>query len=315
MAGQIFGGAAYAGLSSPTFGTLTFGRQTTPLADGVTKYDPMRGALAFSLVGFSGTTAGGGDTEDKRLDDAAKYTLKAGPVHIGALYQFNGSNGGANTAVQAQLGLDFLGGGSVDAYYSKKKDAVAASSLTAAQVQGLPLLGYSNSNSLAGTISDNTTYSLMALYNFGKPKVFAGYEHIKFANPDTPLLPGFITIGGYQLAYTTNNAYDINKTLKVLWAGGTYSFTDQLDVTLAWYGYRQDSFAAVSCSDASSSKCQGELNAVSVLAEYKFTKRLEAYLGSMWSEVQDGLANGYLQEGPSGSAATITSTVGMRFKF
>jgi predicted porin len=315
VAGQLFGGAANAGLSSKTFGTLTFGRNVTTLADGISKYDPMAAAQAFSLLGFSGTAAGGGDTEDRRLDDSVKYSLKYGPVHVGAMYQFNGSNGGSNTAVQAQLGADFLGGGSIDAYYAKKKDAVAASSLSAAQVQGLPLLGFSPSNSLAGTISDNRTYSVMALYNFGKPKVFAAYENIKFENPDTPLLPGYVTNGGYQLAYVTNNAYTINKTLKVLWAGAKYAPTDELELTLAWYGYRQDSFAAVSCSDASSSKCKGELNAISALATYKFTKRFDAYLGTMWSEVQDGLANGYLREGPSGSASTITSTVGMRFKF
>ena len=295
VAGQLFGGAAYAGVSSPTFGTLTFGRHVTLVADGVAKYDPMGAAQAFSVIGFSGTAGGGGDTEDRRLDDSVKYTLKYGPVHLGALYQFNGSNGGSNTAVQADLGADFLGGGSVDAYYAKKKDAVAASSLSAAMVQGDPVAGFTNcvpdcsigNNSLAGTISDNTTYSLMALYNFGKPKVFAGYEHIKFENPDTPLAPGFVTIGGYQLIYVNNDAYAINKTLKVMWAGGKYSLTDQLDLTLAWYGYRQDSFAAVSCSDSSSAKCKGELNAISALADYRFTKRFDAYLGSMWSEVQD----------------------------
>jgi len=68
VAGQAFAGAAYAGLSSATFGTLTFGRNVTPLADGISKYDPMSASQAFSLIGFSGTYAGGGDTEDRRLD-------------------------------------------------------------------------------------------------------------------------------------------------------------------------------------------------------------------------------------------------------
>jgi hypothetical protein len=36
----------------------------------------------------------------------------------------------------------------------------------------------------------------------------------------------------------------------------------------------------------------------------------------MWSGVEDGLANGYLLKSPTGnSAATITTTLGMRFKF
>ncbi len=324
IAGQLFGGAAYAGVSSKTFGSLTFGRHTTPLADGIAKYDPMYAAQAFSVIGFSGTAGGGGDTEDRRLDDSVKYTAKYGPVHVGGLYQFNGANGGYNTAVQANLGADFLGGGSIDGYYQKKKDAVAAASLSAAMVQGKPAAGFTTcapecsigNNSLAGTISDNTTYSFMALYNFGKPKVFAGYEHIQFSNPDTPLAPGFLTIGGYQLVYVNNDAYAIDKTLKVIWAGGKYSVTDDLELSLAWYGYRQDSYAAVHCSDASSSKCEGELNAISAVADYKFTKRFDAYIGTMWSEVRNGLANGYLLKAPFGdSASTISSTIGIRFKF
>src|SRR5437763_6099504 len=54
IAGQYFAGAAYAGFSSPSYGTLTFGRHVTPLADGVGKYDPLGAANAFSLIGFSG---------------------------------------------------------------------------------------------------------------------------------------------------------------------------------------------------------------------------------------------------------------------
>jgi predicted porin len=328
VAGQLFGGAAYAGFSSPTYGSLTFGRHVTPFADGISKYDPMGAAQAFSVIGFSGTAAGGGDTEDRRLDQSLKYTAKYGPVHLGALYQFNGSNGSANTAEQAQLGLDFLGGGSVDAYYAKKKDAVAASSLSVAQVEGLSTLCnpavtvpptapqcYSVSNSLSATISDNTTYAIMASYNFGTPKikVFAGYEHIKFANPDTPLPAGFITIGGYQLAYVNNDAYAVNKTLEVFWAGGKYAFTDQLEATLAYYGYHQDAYATGAdsgCSSAVSSKCSGSLNAVSGVVDYKFTKRFDVYLGTMWSGVKNGLANGY-----DLNRDTVTTTAGLRFKF
>ena len=82
-------------------------------------------------------------------------------MHVGALYKFNGSNGSANTAFQANIGGGFAGA-SVDAYYSKVNSAITASSLTAAQVAGLPALGYSESNSLAATISDNTAYALMA---------------------------------------------------------------------------------------------------------------------------------------------------------
>ena len=177
-------------------------------------------------------------------------------MHIGALYQFNGSNGAGNTAAQFQLGGE-LAGASVDAYYAKKKGAIATSSLSATQVNQLsgvpqtdPVTGdpipvctatpaagskappcVSVDNALAATISDNTTYSIMGLYNFGALKIYAGYENIKFENPDTPIEPGFITIGGYQLAFTSNTAYTSNKTLEVVWTGVKWALTPEFELT------------------------------------------------------------------------------------
>src|SRR5580658_9677397 len=136
VAGQLFAGAAYVGFSSPTYGSLTFGRHPTPLADGIAKYDPAGASQAFSLIGFSGTTAGGGDTEDRRLDQSLKYTAKYDWLHLGALYQFSGSSGTTNTAAQVTAGADFAGA-SIDGYYAKKYDAVSVSALSATQVSGL----------------------------------------------------------------------------------------------------------------------------------------------------------------------------------
>ncbi|MBS0377718.1 MAG: porin [Proteobacteria bacterium] len=312
VAGQAFAGALYAGLSSPTYGTLTFGRHTTLVADGISKYDPMGAAQAFSIIGLSGFAAGGGNTEDRRLDQSVKYTAKFGPVHVGALYKFNGSNGGANTGVQGQLGLDFLGTGSVDAYYFKMKDAIGVSSLSSAQVDTLPV-GFSVSNSLSGTISDTTSYDLMASYGLGPVKLFAGYERIKFDNPSTPLPVGFVTIGGYVLAYVNNTAYDNEKVEKVFWGGAKWTTPVQgLELTAAYYGYKQDAYAGGAnegCSTSVSGACSGNLKAVSLLADYRFTKRFDAYLGGMWSGVDGGLANGYL------NTNTTAITTGLRFKF
>jgi predicted porin len=312
IAGQAFAGALYAGLASPTYGSLTFGRHPTPVADGIAKYDPMGASQAFSIIGLSGFTAGGGDTEDRRLDQSIKYTGKYGPVHVGALYQLNGSNGGANTAFQAQLGTDFLGGGSIDAYYFKKKDAISASSLSGPQVADIQLLGYSPSNTLAGTVSDNSSWDVMALYNFGIVKVYGGYEHIDFNNPSTPLPVGYVTIGGYVLGVVNNDAYAVEKTETVYWGGVKYNPLTALELTAAYYGYHQDAYATgadAGCNTTVSSKCSGNLNAVSLMADYRFSKRFDAYVGSMWSNVENGLANEYLNKD------TIATTIGVRFKF
>jgi predicted porin len=310
-AGQAFQ-TAYVGLKSERFGTLTFGRQQTLLAEGSIKYDPNYGATAFGLIGASNTYSGGGSSEDNRLDSTAKYYVGFNDlVHLAALYKFNGSDGAANTAVQADIGGEYAGL-SVDAYYSKINSAITAASLTAAQVAKLPSLGYAASTSLAATVSDNTTYSLMALYNFDPLKFFAGYMHIKYANPTDPLSPGFSDIGGYVLAFVTNNAYDDAKTVQVYWTGVRYTVAPGLDLTAAYYGYQQNAYGTgkqAGCSTSAHSACSGSLEAYSLDADYHFNKHFDAYLGAMYSGVHDGVASGYIY------STDINPTVGVRYKF
>jgi predicted porin len=310
-AGQAFQ-TAFVGLKSTRFGTITFGRQATLLLEGTIKYDPNYGASAFGLLGASNTYSGAGSQENNRLDSTAKYYVNFGdPVHLAALYKFNGSNGSANTAFQADIGGAYAGA-SVDAYYSKVNSSITSTSLTAAQVAKLPALGYSVSNSLAATISDNTAYALMASYNIDPLKFFAGYEHIKYANPTRPLSAGFNDIGGYVLAFVTNNAYNNDKTVQVYWTGVRYTIIPHLDLTAAYYGYRQNAYGtgkAAGCTTTTNSTCSGSFEAFSFDADYRFNLHFDAYLGAMYSGVHDGVASGYL------STTNINPTVGVRYKF
>ena len=77
-AGQAFNDELYAGASSTQFGTLTFGRQRSLGTDTMLNYDPAGGSYSFSYIGYNGTMAGGGDTEDTRWDEAIKYSLLMG---------------------------------------------------------------------------------------------------------------------------------------------------------------------------------------------------------------------------------------------
>jgi predicted porin len=311
IAGQLFE-QSIVGIASPTFGSFTFGRQNTLLADGIAKYDAQGASQAFSLIGLSGTTAGGGDTQDRRLDSSLKYIANFSGFHLGALYKFNGASGSASTGEQAQVGYEFAGA-SIDAYYAHINDAVSASALSAAQLAMLPAMGLAPDKSLAATISDNTAFGIMANYSFGAPKVFAGYEHIRYANPTDPLESGADDIGGYKLAVVNNAAFPNDKILQVYWAGVKFAVNSSFDLTASYYGYSQNAYgsgANAGCSTTKSGTCSGTESAVSFSADYRFTKRFDVYAGIMWTQVKNGLANGY-----DLNTSTVDPTIGLRWRF
>jgi predicted porin len=185
--------------------------------------------------------------------------------------------------------------------------------LTATQVGLLPTLGYSVSNSVSATISDNTAFSVMASYKIEPFKFFAGYEHIKYANPATPLRAGFTDIGGYNLAFVTNDAYDNDKILQLYWTGVRYTVIPGLDLTAAYYGVHQNAYGSgkfAGCSTTANSTCSGSLETFSFDADYRFNVHFDVYAGALYSGVHDGLASGY-----AFYTTNINPTVGARYKF
>jgi hypothetical protein len=128
------------GVANPVWGTLTFGRQNTPLNDAVVAYDPMGASYAFSVIGNSGLTCGAGDTETCRWTTEIKYRVNvANWRFVVAGQPVGGSNGGYdsynpnNGAVEGGVGGDFRGLGpgvlSVDVFGAWEKDAVNWSTL------------------------------------------------------------------------------------------------------------------------------------------------------------------------------------------
>ena len=304
-AGQPFQGAAYVGVSSPTFGTLTFGRQNTLMSEALAKYDPQLQSNAFSPIALQGTAGGFGDTQDRIFDSSVKYVINVGPAHAAIIHEFGSDGYVPENSNEVSVGAD-IAGLSVDAIYGKVHGAVAAASLTAAQVPTVA------AGTLAATISDNTGYGALARYDMKEwfpIKLYAGWERIKFNNPDHPLPAGTQDIGGYILSITNNAGFNIQKILQISWAGARYTPIPQLDLSAAYYQYNQKSFNANGCSNISASSCAGELHDASLVADYHWTKRFDSYAGVNYSIVQNGLANGYL------FTSDWTPMVGVRFNF
>jgi len=308
-AGQFYNGVGYAGISSP-YGTLTAGRVNTLTLDGVVAYDPMGASYAFSVIGWSGLTAGVGDTEDARATTAIKYRVDLGQFRASALYQFGGYdlNNGSQGAYQFGFGGDFGGGAygklSLDAIYANEQGAVSSSLLTAAQNLKYP-------GTLAATISDDSGVMLLAKYAYRQVRVYSGFEYIKFQNPSRPQLASFTDIAGIPVvaADINNNAYANHRIQDVMWIGARYAFTDAFDVGVAYYHYIQHNYALKYCDNASSATCAGSLDAVSFNADWQFAKKFDAYAGVMFSEAHNGLASGYLH------TSNLAPTAGVRFRF
>jgi predicted porin len=328
-AGQLLNSVAYAGISSPTYGTLTYGRQSTLSSDLITTYDAAGGSNAWSVLTFQGANGGAGDTEDRIFDNSFEYRVNVGPVRFAAETQIrNGGNSGTGNAFQGDIGFDLMGL-SMDFLGGKTFDAVSSAPLSAAQVAAL------NANTavphglgaVAATVSDNTVFKVGAKYAIGAFKFFAGYENIHFANPNNPLAPGAFIEGGYTIGVPNNTNFTTDRVLQTVWVGARYSVRPDLDLVLAYYHENQNSFIigngtnpTGTCSDTRSAGCSGQLDAVSFIVDYHFAKHVDAYAGVMWQQAQNGLASGFLLTnglpgGTSTKASVYDPGVGLRYQF
>jgi predicted porin len=320
-AGQFYNSVGYLGFTSP-YGTLTVFRQNSLTLDAVFAYDPMAASYAFSPIGWQGITCGVGNTEDCRFSTSAKYRVDIGQFRLAALWQFGGYdlNNASTGAYQLQVGGDIanLAGGtlSLDAIGSYVQNAVSIALAGNTLPAVLPQV-------VTATLSNNSSAMLVGRYGNGPLKLFAGYEFIRYAPPSSPFAPGtgFNDIAGDFIcaACIAINNTNINNTafsagdklFHVVWTGAKYAVTDNLDVIGAYYHYYQPTFGAtVNCANAAAfANCHGTFDALSFVVDWQFAKKFDAYAGLMFSQVNGGLANGYLNR------STIDPMVGLRFRF
>jgi predicted porin len=326
-AGQFYNGLGFFGLANDTYGTLTFFRQNSLTNDAIAAYDPMGGAYAFSPIGFSGVVGGGGDTENAKYSSAVKYRVNIANFRLGALYQFGGYdlNNGSKEAFGGDVGADFqVGPGvlAVDAIAGYNKDAV---NLGLGSLLTSPTSAF---NGITATLSNNTNVMLLAKYTIDKLKLYAGYEWMQFAPPSDPIAAGagftdiagdFVCNGCTNPDFTINNTKYNNKDkiLQVFWAGARYSVTDTVDVAGAYYHYDQNQFETSSRNLADCAvnatlhdTCHGTMDAVSAMIDWHFAPKWDTYIGTFYSRMNGGLANGF-----NLARDNLATTAGIRFRF
>jgi predicted porin len=353
-AGQPFNDEIYGGISSAHFGTLTFGRQRSLGTDAMLLYDPAGGAYAFSYIGYNGTMAGGGDTENSRWDDALKYRLTYGAVHFGAMYKFADGSAGCysasatwtattctpesahNNAYGFDLGAGY-GKFSADVVFQQYNQAISVLNpllgpqsptqsfqSTTDSINTNPITGGVNlidpNNTVYGIVTDNRAVMVAARYTWDPVKFFAGYEYIWQNNPSNPLGVGASDQGGYFMSGVEDKNLDSEKLVNIWWTGAKYAYDRKTDITLSWYQQRQNDFRLPpTCSPSAGfrSSCAGTLNEGSLYVDHHFTKRFDGFAGIAYSYVTGGLAIA-IPHGPGvpyNSNNNFAPTVGGRFTF
>jgi predicted porin len=351
-AGQPFNDEIYGGISSTHYGTLTFGRQRSLGTDAMLIYDPAGGSYAFSYIGYNGTMAGGGDTEDSRWDDAVKYRLSYGPAHFGAMYKFADGSGGCYSASAAWTAADctpesahnnaygFDGGGELgkfsgDIVFQHYNQAISVlNPLLGPQSPSAPYQSTTNSintnpindanligttNTVYGIVTDNNAIMVAVKYAWKPFKFFGGYEYIWQNNPKDPLGVGASDQGGYIMSGVEDNNLDSEKRVQIWWTGGKYAIDSKTDITAAWYQQLQNDFRVPSTCVPGNfrSSCAGSLNEGSLYADHHFTKRFDGFAGIAYSYVSGGLAIA-IPHGPGVpylNKNNFAPTIGGRFAF
>lgn len=162
--------------------------------------------------------------------------------------------------------------------------------------------------------------------------LYAGYQLIQFSSPSDPqtgsfrddgFLFNFVNAAGSALSANgttiANNAFNSqckagftcsNEIFQVMWTGAKYGITKDLDIVGAYYHYIQNQYISSGCSNmAAQGQCAGWLDAYSVLLDWRFLPKWDAYLGTMYSAAYGGLANGDIARN------NLSTTAGVRFRF
>ncbi|WP_349606481.1 porin [Cupriavidus sp. DF5525] len=282
--GRLFGRAAYVGFKKTGFGTLTFGRQYTPMFDVFANFGPLTYA---NLYEPSVAQLGPAFREDNML----KYVGVFGGLTAEAHWSF-----GTGVGAIASTPLAGGGGGEVPGHFRDNTGYGAGVSYF--------------SGPFGVTVAYDQWNPAVTTGNAGKAKK-AGAA-ISYTLGPTKLM------AGYRWGDTKNSADTTLVRDDYYWVGASYQATSTLVLNL---GYYYDNLKTLRVSSAAPAVNPANPWQVSFVMDYNLSKRTDVYLtmayvknsGLNFDTSATGFANGYFLS--PGHNSQVGVAAGLRHKF
>ena len=273
--GQLFAKEAVGGFSQDKWGKIALGRNTNPILDVLNSYAPIQKAGLFSVYGNGVYGAGGGLSENGRIDSSVKYQNKIENVNLSLLYGFGGTGGLQDGAkgFAGNLGYETDRFG-IQLVYEEFTD----------------LLKTSTDATLSNVI-DLTAYNQKALLLAAKYKLTdklhaqVGVQQARLSEPTPdPNIPFISNLYGENVAKSTAYVGETQK-INIAHLGFDYDFTDKLNASAAymWVGLPRYNFGTPVGGVFPSHYLGGDIDAWGGLVTYSLYKGVTLYTGAIYT--------------------------------
>jgi predicted porin len=290
--GQLFGRAAYVGISGSTWGAISGGRVTSLQLDVIGRYDPVN-AQMFSPINFSGAYGGGGATDNSRVDNAIKYTGKWDAFNLGLVHKFGGVAGASSAEQVNEINIGWEQGAfGIQAGYEMANDTTLEDNN--GTVVGGVLTPYP-AGTLGVTWVNTRSEMLVGKWDVTSAlSLKAGYEREEYSNPSNPAADlAQTSLYGFGIAHASVTAFTgtPDKVLNDWWVGANYDFTGAWRGSIGYYHIDQNDYSAGNTAASAAGKLAGTDEYFSLLLEYRLSKRTNLYAATMYNKKSGGVAN------------------------
>lgn len=271
LEGQLFGRAAYVGLSDKDMGAVSFGRMNNLQLDIIAVtgggYDPVN-AQMFSPINFSGFYGGGGETDNARVDQAVKYSKQIGNFNVNALYAFGGVAGHSTARSNEELNVGYEASN-----FGVQGAAMLAKDTTAITGPGTAAAGTPNFGTVNAMFVNLTSYMLTGRVKVTDPLTLkAGIERVEFTAPSNFAADQTLgSIYGYQIITATAFS-GAQKNVNVYWLGANYDVSSKTKVSVGYYDAETPAFGTTA---------SGSDKYTSAMVEYSLSKKTNLYAAFM----------------------------------